>query len=67
LLLPLLLNLHLLLLLLLPLHLPSVFFISSQNCVISTEAAYSLIVSSAAERPPHFAFAVVRFSPRSKQ
>jgi hypothetical protein len=29
-----------------------------KKCVISTEAAHSFIVSSAAERPPHFAFAV---------
>jgi hypothetical protein len=32
------------------------FSFPPQKCVISTEAAHSLIVSSAAERPPHFAF-----------
>jgi hypothetical protein len=32
-------------------HLPQ------KRCIISTEAAHSLIVSSAVERPPHFAFA----------
>jgi hypothetical protein len=38
----------------------SVVFVSSNPTknVISTEAAHGLIVSSAAEKPPHFAFAV---------
>lgn len=49
----------LLLLLSLSLSLPlSVFVVDRSLAVISTEAAHSLIVSSAVERPPHFALAV---------